>query len=220
MTPTIAVLIPCLNEELTIERVVASFHEQLPCARIYVYDNGSTDATAERARIAGAIVGTERARGKGNVVRRMFRDVAADVYVLVDGDGTYPAASVHDLLQPVLDGTADTVVGSRLHHSSQSEFRALNRIGNWLFRTAIRLFRGVRTTDLLSGYRVFTVECVRSFDLRSSGFEIETEITLETYRRGMRVAEVAVDLGQRPEGSTSKIRLFRDGLLVARTLFA
>jgi len=220
MTPSIAVLIPCLNEELTVAAVVTSFRHQLSTASVYVYDNGSTDATGARAASAGAIVRFESARGKGNVVRRMFSEIEADIYVLVDGDGTYPASAVHALLQPVLAGVADTVVGSRLHRVSNSKFKTLNRLGNWLFRAAIRICRGVQTTDLLSGYRVFTARCIRSFSLHSSGFEIETEITLQTCLRGLRVVEVPVDLIERPSGSTSKIRPFRDGLLIAKTLFA
>ena len=159
----IAILIPCYNEAQTIERVVREFRKELPQATVYVFDNRSSDRTADLARHAGAVVGHEPRQGKGHVIRTMFRQIHADVYVMVDGDGTYPAQSVHALVQPVLDGTADMVIGSRLHPGSKSQFKPLNRFGNRLFRWLLNRWFGVGVTDLLSGYRAFNrrvVKCV------------------------------------------------------------
>lgn len=216
----IAVLIPCYNEELTVAEVVESFRAELPEAIIYVYDNNSTDRTAERARAAGAVVRHEPRQGKGYVVQAMFRQIDADVYVLVDGDGTYPAASVHELITPVLVGEADQVVGSRLHASSQSEFRAINHWGNRFVRALLNTVFRVRVTDVLSGYRAFSRRFVKSLPLFGGGFEIETELTIKAAARGYRVVEVPVNLTSRPEGSHSKINVLRDGLLVVNTILS
>ncbi|HYN86327.1 MAG TPA: glycosyltransferase [Pyrinomonadaceae bacterium] len=216
----VAVLIPCYNEERTVAQVVAEFRAALPAARVYVFDNNSTDRTAELAREAGAEVYSERRQGKGYVVQAMFRAVDADAYVMVDGDGTYPAAAVHALLAPVLSGEADMVVGSRLHTESRSEFRQLNRFGNRLVRRALNTFFRVRLTDILSGYRAFNRRFVKRVPLFGGGFEIETELTVKAVERGYRVLEVPVDLVHRPEGSHSKIQFFRDGVLILNTILA
>jgi hypothetical protein len=216
--PSIAVLIPCYNEELTVGDVVRQFRAQLPDAVVYVFDNNSSDRTADEARRAGATVVRETRQGKGYVVQSMFQQLDADVYIMVDGDGTYPAASVHELIAPILAGEADSVVGSRLHQRSRSEFRLLNRVGNMLFRFALNWLFGVRLTDILSGYRAFSRRFVKDIPLFAGGFEIETELTIKGLQRGHRVVEVPVDLGQRPEGSESKIRWFHDGVRISNAI--
>jgi glycosyltransferase involved in cell wall biosynthesis len=218
--PRVAVLIPCYNEELTIASVIEEFRRELPDADLYVFDNNSTDRTAEIAEHAGATVMTERRQGKGYVVQSMFQRVDADVYIMVDGDGTYPAASVGALLAPMLAGEADMVVGTRLHTTSQSQFRALNRWGNGMFLTVLNSIFNVRLTDILSGYRVFSRDFVRNVPLFGGGFEIETELTIKALERGYRIVEVPVDLGVRPEGSHSKIRVMRDGIIILNTILA
>lgn len=216
----IAVLIPALNEEQTIAAVVHAFHAACPEARIVVFDNASTDATAARAREAGAEVRYVPQRGKGNVVRAMFRAIDADVYVMVDGDATYPPERIHDLMRPVIDGEAEMVIGSRLLRGHSSDFRALNRIGNLFYAALLRRLFGVRITDLLSGYRAFSRRLVKSLPLRSSGFETEAEMTIQAVYRGFRVMEVPVTLVARPEGSRSKIRIVQDGLLILNAIVA
>jgi glycosyltransferase involved in cell wall biosynthesis len=216
----IAVLIPCYNEELTVADVVRQFRAQLPDAAIYVFDNNSSDRTPEIAHNAGAVVVRERRQGKGYVVQSMFDTVNADVYVMVDGDGTYPASSVHKLIEPILSGDADMVVGSRLHIQSQSEFKALNRLGNKVFRFILNFVFGVPLTDILSGYRAFSQQFVKDIPLFAGGFEIETELTIRALARGYRIVEVATDLVPRPQGSHSKIRLVHDGMLILRTILA
>jgi glycosyltransferase involved in cell wall biosynthesis len=213
----VALLIPCYNEELTVGRVVAEFREQLPGAVVYVFDNNSTDHTADEARRAGAHVIPEWRQGKGYVVQAMFRKVDADFYVMVDGDGTYPASAVGRLLAPVLNGEADMVVGSRLHADSQSQFRQLNRWGNRLVRATLNSIFGVRLTDILSGYRAFSRDFVKGLPLFGGGFEIETELTIKAVERGFRIKEVPIDLTRRPEGSHSKIQFVRDGFLIVNT---
>jgi glycosyltransferase involved in cell wall biosynthesis len=216
----VAVLIPCYNEELTVAEVVSQFRKQLPAAEIYVFDNNSSDRTVEEALAAKAIVVRERRQGKGYVVQSMFQQVNADVYVMVDGDGTYPPEEVHKIIAPVLQGDADMVIGSRLHTKSQSQFRPLNRIGNRLFLSMLNWTFKVRITDMLSGYRAFSRPFVKSVPLFGGGFETETELTIKALERGYRVTEVPVDLGSRPEGSFSKIRIAHDGLRIANTLLA
>lgn len=200
--------------------VVSQFRKEMPSARVYVFDNNSTDRTAELARAAGAEVRSERRQGKGYVVQSMFREVDADAYVMVDGDGTYPARDVHALLAPVLAGEADMVVGSRLHTESRSQFRQLNRFGNRLVRLVLNSIFRVRLTDILSGYRAFGRRFVKRVPLFGGGFEIETELTVKAVERGYRVLEVPIDLVHRPEGSHSKIQFFRDGLLILNTILA
>ena len=215
-----AVLIPCYNEELTIGDVVQQFRQELPHAAIYVYDNNSSDRTVERAKAAGATVCFEPRQGKGYVIQSMFRQIEADVYVLVDGDGTYPPGAVHRLIAPVLRNEADMVIGSRLHLESESKFKAVNRFGNGLFVGALNSLFGVRLSDLLSGYRAFNRSFVKWLPLVGGGFEIETELTIKALERGYRVVEIPVDLSPRPTGSFSKIRVFSDGVMIFNTIFA
>lgn len=216
----IAVLIPCYNEEVTIADVVLQFRAQLPEADIYVFDNNSCDRTAERAREAGAIVLSEKRQGKGYVVRSMFRKVEADIYVMVDGDGTYPPTSVHQLISPILNQEADMVVGSRLHAQSTSQFRYLNRLGNALLLSVVNVIFKIKLTDLLSGYRAFNRRFVKGVSLFGEGFEIESELTIKALEQGYQIAEIPIDLSQRPQDSHSKIRLIRDGLVILYTILA
>jgi glycosyltransferase involved in cell wall biosynthesis len=214
----VAVLIPCYNEELTIGTVVRSFREQLPHAKIYVFDNNSTDRTIAEAKAAGALISSERRQGKGYVVQSMFGRVDADIYVMVDGDGTYPAEEIHKLLAPVLADEADMVVGSRLHEQSDSQFKSLNRFGNRLFLSLVRSTFKVEITDMLSGYRVFNRNFVKGVPLFGGGFETETELTIKALERGYRIVEVPVNLTNRPSGSFSKIRIVNDGFRIVNTI--
>lgn len=216
----IAVLIPCFNEELTIEEVIADFRREIPEAQICVFDNNSTDRTVEYARKMGAIILHEHRQGKGFVVQSMFREIDADIYIMVDGDGTYPASAMPMLIEPVLRGDADMVVGSRLSPTSRSQFRLLNRLGNHFFLFLMHGLFHARINDMLSGYRVFNREIVKQLPLLSTGFEIETELTIKALKRGYRVMELPVDLSSRPDGSHSKIRHIRDGLLILKMIFS
>lgn len=219
VAPRIAVLLPCYNEELTIKAVVNAFRQALPTADIYVFDNNSRDRTVEEAKAAGAQVFFERRQGKGYVVQTMFREIDADVYVMADGDGTYPAEVAMDLVGPVVRGEADMVVGTRLHEHSKSQFRFVNRLGNYAFRRLLNTIFGVQLTDLLSGYRAFSRRLVRSLPLLGGGFETEAEMTIQALVRGFTLKEVPVDLGVRPEGSHSKIRVIQDGFRILGTIF-
>lgn len=214
----VAVVIPCFNEALTIASVVRQFHAQLPDASIYVFDNNSSDGTSQEAYKAGALVFHEPRQGKGFVVQSMFRKVDADIYVIVDGDGTYPADVVQEMVEPVRRGDADMVIGSRLHRTAQSHFRILNRFGNRLFKFFLNRIFGVSLTDLLSGYRVFSKRLVRGLPLFGGGFETEVEMTIKALERGFAIREVPVNLGRRPAGSHSKIRIVQDGFLIMRTM--
>jgi glycosyltransferase involved in cell wall biosynthesis len=210
----VAILIPCHNEEPTIAQVVRQFRAELPGAEIYVFDNNSSDHTANVAREAGAGVFFERRQGKGYVVQSMFRKIKADIYVIVDGDGTYPADAVAHLIDPVRREEADMVIGSRLTKAANSQFRVLNRIGNKLFLVLLQFIFGVRLTDLLSGYRCFSRRLVRGLPLFGGGFETEAEMTIKALQRGFTIMEIPVDLGARLPGSRSKIRLVQDGLII------
>src|ERR1051325_9026533 len=201
--PRIAILIPCYNEEGTIGKVVRDFRAEVPDADIYGYDNNATDATVEQARAAGALIGYERRQGKGFVVQSMFSQVEADVYVMVDGDATYPPGDVHKLIQPILDGDADMVVGSRLMKTSESEFRLLNRVGNSFFFKVINLTFKVRLSDVLSGYRAFSRDFVKNIPAFGGGFETEVELTINALARGYRISEVPV---RRSEEHTSELQ--------------
>ncbi len=218
--PRIAILIPCYNEELTIAKVVRDFHAELPDADIYVFDNNSTDRTVECAREAGAQIAHERRQGKGFVVQSMFAQVEADVYVLVDGDDTYPASEVHKLIEPILLGKAEMVVGSRLMPSSDSEFRLLNKLGNGFFLRVINSIFKVKLSDVLSGYRAFSREFVKSIPVFGGGFETEVELTVKALARGYRITELPVRLTPRPEGSFSKIRIVQDGFVILNTILS
>ena len=215
---SIAVLIPCLDEEATIARVVKGFGAALPSARIYVYDNGSADGTAEAARAAGAVVRLEPARGKGNVVRRMFGDVDADVYVLVDGDGTYAADCAPAMVESLVTGQLDMVSGARRPARSHA-YRPGHRLGNRFITFLVGLTFERRFSDVLTGYRVLSRRFVKSFPALSKGFEIETEIAVHALEMRLPGTEVEVPYFARPERSTSKLRTFRDGIAIVRTIF-
>jgi glycosyltransferase involved in cell wall biosynthesis len=213
-TQRIAIIIPCLNEELTIGAVIDGFRGIAPSAEIVVIDNGSDDSTSALALAHGATVLREGRRGKGNAVRKAFREVKADIYVLVDGDSTYPPDRLPDLLAPVFADQADVVVGARLDADSGSEFRAINRVGNGLLLRTVNTVFTAGITDLLSGYRVMTAEFVRQVPMLASGFEVETELSILALERGYRTVEVPVRLTARPEGSRSKIRVWTDGFRI------
>lgn len=210
----IAVLIPCLNEEMTIGKVIEDVRCALPQAKIIVGDNGSTDRSAEIARAAGVSVIAENRRGKGHICQAMFQNVDADLYVMIDGDDTYPAEKIHDIIRPVLNGDADMSVGSRIAKGSESEFRLLNLWGNKLCQCLINLFFRTRLTDILSGFRAMNRKVVQGLPLFVPGFEIEAELTIKALERGYRIAEVPVSLRNRPAGSSSKIRIVRDGVRI------
>jgi len=209
----IAVIVPCFNEAAAIGKVVADFRAALPTATIYVYDNASTDDTAEVAAAAGAEIRRELRRGKGNVVRRMFQDVEADIYVMVDGDDTYDASVAPQLVQRLLDDDLDMVVGRRIE-THQAAYRAGHRFGNALLTGLVRWLFGANIEDMLSGYRVFSKRFVKSFPSSSREFEIETELTVHAMQMRMAVAEMATNYKERPPGSSSKLRTLRDGVRI------
>lgn len=208
-----AVLLPCYNEALTIGDVVKAFLHELPGATIYVFDNNSTDASVSVAVNAGAVVFREPRQGKGNVVRRMFAEIDADIYVMVDGDGTYAAADAPLLVQTLIDGRLDMVVGKRRDILNDAG-RAGHAFGNRLFNMVFQWVFGDDFTDIFSGYRVFSRRYAKSFPAVSSGFEIETEMSVHASQLKLPVAEVETAYGVRPEGSASKLRTFRDGLRI------
>ena len=208
----IAVLVPCYNEETTIRKVVADFRKHLPRATIYVYDNNSKDRTAEVARKAGALVRHEPRQGKGNVVRRMFADVDADVYVMVDGDDTYEAAAAPKLVDELLRNELDMVTGAR--ETAWKEYRRGHRFGNVLLTSMVTFVFGRMTEDMLSGYRVFSRRFVKTFPLLTTGFEIETELTVHALDMRMPIGEIKTAYSDRPPGSTSKLSTFRDGFRI------
>lgn len=213
LAPAVAVLIPCRNEASTIGKVVADFKHSLPEGRIYVYDNNSTDQTAVEAEKAGAIVRQESQPGKGNVVRRMFADIDADVFVLVDGDDTYDASAAPALVERLLAGGFDMVNAARVASCEQA-YRPGHRFGNAFLTGVVSCVFGKRVTDMLSGYRVFSRRFVKSFPLLSSGFEVETELTVHALELRLPIAESPVRYRERPDGSTSKLRTYRDGLRI------
>jgi glycosyltransferase involved in cell wall biosynthesis len=215
--PSIAVLIPCYNEEAAIPKVVADFRRVLPAAKIYVYDNNSRDKTMEMAKKAGAIVRTESLQGKGNVVRRMFADIEADIYVLVDGDDTYDAASAPGMVKALMDGPLDMVNGARVTKIEKA-YRPGHRFGNWMLTSMVRWAFGDRFKDVLSGYRVFSRRYVKSFPALSAGFETETELTVHALELRMPTAEVQTPYKDRPVGSVSKLNTFRDGFRILWTI--
>jgi hypothetical protein len=208
--PAIAVLLPCYNEELTIGDVVARFRAALPGAAIHVYDNNSSDMTAVAARAAGAIVHRERRQGKGNVVRRMFADIEADIYVMADGDGTYAPEDAPQLINTLVTEKADMVVGTRRGVTDDAGRRG-HAFGNRLFNSLYQFLFGNDFSDIFSGYRAFTRRFVKSFPAVSGGFEIETEMSVHASMLKLPVCEIALDYGRRPEGSASKLSTFRDG---------
>ena len=215
----IAVLIPCYNEDKTIEKVVSDFKRVLPDAVIYVYDNNSTDDTEKLAKKAGAIVRHEYQQGKGNVVRRMFQEIDAHCYILVDGDDTYPAESAAKMVKLVQEHNADMVVGDRLSSTYFEENkRPFHNIGNCLVRGMVsKLFHG-SIRDIMTGYRAFSYQFVKTFPVLSKGFEIETEMTIHAADKNMQVDNVIIEYRDRPEGSVSKLNTFSDGFKVLRTI--
>ncbi len=215
----VAVLLPCFNEEPTIGKVVRDFRAALPEAEIYVYDNNSMDGTAQVAAAAGAIVRREPVQGKGNVIRRMFREVEADAYIMADGDDTYPADQAEALLRPVLEEGADMVIGDRLSSTYfEQNKRPFHNGGNRVVRWLIRRFWHSDIHDIMTGYRAFSRAFVKSFPVMSAGFEIETEMTIHALDRRFLLREVPVAYRDRPEGSVSKLNTFSDGLSVLRTI--
>ena len=214
----IAVLIPCYNEEQTIGLVVRDFKKALPGADVFVYDNNSSDKTQEIAQKHGAIIREEKRQGKGFVVRRMFTDIDADVYIMVDGDDTYPADHINQLMKPILDGMADMTVGDRLKDIQTGQMKSLNLFGNKVIRSFLNTLFRSDLQDILSGYRVFNREFVRNVPIRSEGFEIETELTLKALERDMRIVEVPITFKDRPDGSFSKINHLADGIRIFRTI--
>ena len=215
--PRIAVLIPCYNEEATIAKVVRDFRDNLPGAAITVYDNNSSDATAERAREAGAVVRFEARQGKGNVVRRMFADIEADIYVLVDGDDTYDASVAPKLIGKLIDEGLDIVSGQR-EATDASAYRRGHVLGNRLLTGLTGLMFGVRVGDMLTGYRIMSRRFVKSFPCAAAGFGIETEVTVHAVRMKVPMAEVPTRYKERPEGSASKLSTYRDGFRILLTI--
>ena len=216
-SPRVAVLVPCFNEEAAVATVVADFRRALPSARILVYDNNSSDRTAAVAREAGAEVRSERRQGKGHVVRRMFADVDADIYVLVDGDATYDAPSAPGMIDVLVSEHLDMVVGFRVDHS-EAAYRRGHRTGNRMLTSFLSQVFGQAFKDILSGYRVFSRRFVKSFPVLSDGFEIETELSVHALELALPVAEVETPYYPRPEGSFSKLNTWRDGLRILGTI--
>ncbi len=214
---TLAVILPCYNEEAAIVQTIADFRAALPDAIIYVYDNNSKDQTAELARAAGAIVRTEKMQGKGNVVRRMFADVDADIYIMADGDATYEAAAAPALVARLIDENLDMVVGARKSEVEEA-YRRGHRFGNKMLTGLLAWFFGRSFSDILSGYRVFSRRFVKSFPVLSAGFEIETEISVHALEMRMPVAEQVTAYAARPEGSISKLSTYRDGWRILNTI--
>lgn len=217
----VAVLIPCYNEEQTIGKVIMDFKKELPNAKIYVYDNNSKDRTSEVAREHGAIVKFEPRQGKGNVVRSMFRDIDADVYVMVDGDDTYPAEFVHDVMKPVISGEANLVIGDRLSNGTyfNENKRQFHGFGNQLVKNLINGLYKSNIQDIMTGYRAFDRLFVKSMPITSPGFEIETEMSIHALDKKFLIKEVAIDYRDRPEGSESKLNTISDGMKVLRMIF-
>lgn len=216
----IAILIPCYNEEVTIAKVIADFRRQLPNALIYVYNNNSTDNTLQIAYENGAIVKNEYRQGKGNVVRSMFRDIEADIYVLVDGDDTYPAEKVHELIKPILMETADMVVGDRISNGTykKQNKRLFHDFGNGMVKYTInRLFK-TNLKDVMSGYRAFSRTFVKNIPILSKGFEVETEMTLHALDKRFIIKEIPIEYKDRPNKSKSKLNTFTDGYKVIKTI--
>lgn len=215
----IAVLIPCYNESKTIEKVVSDYKKILPAAVIYVYDNNSTDGTDDIARKAGAIVRYEYQQGKGNVIRRMFRDIDAECYIITDGDDTYPPESAPEMIEKIFNKNADMVVGDRL---SSTYFvqnkRPFHNFGNALVRKSINFFFHTDIKDIMTGYRAFSYQFVKSFSVLSKGFEIETEMSIHAADKNMYIENVVIDYRDRPQGSQSKLNTYSDGAKVLHTI--
>ncbi len=215
----IAVLVPCYNESRTIKKVVEDFKRVLPEAVIYIYDNNSTDGTDEIARGAGAIVRYEYKQGKGNVIRRMFRDIDAECYIMIDGDDTYPAEAAPEMVKMVFEQNADMVVGDRLSSTYFTENkRPFHNFGNSLVRKSINVLFETDIKDIMTGYRAFSYLFVKTFPVLSKGFEIETEMSIHAADKNMQVENVVIGYRDRPEGSVSKLNTFSDGFRVLKTI--
>lgn len=216
----IAVLIPCYNEEKTIEKVIKDFRKELPDADIYVYDNNSKDKTSEIAEKNGAILKHEFKQGKGNVVRSMFYDIEADIYVMVDGDDTYPAEFVHQLIKPIEEGKADMCIGDRLSNGTyqKENKRPFHEFGNNLVKKAINVLFKTNLKDIMTGYRVFNKKFVKNMPVMTPKFEIETEMPLYALDKGFTIKEIPIDYRDRPEGSISKLNTVSDGIKVVKTI--
>lgn len=211
----IAVLIPCYNESKTVKKVVEDFRKALPEAAVYVYDNNSTDGTGDLAREVGAIVRHEYQQGKGNVIRRMFREIDAEVYVMVDGDDTYPAEAAPEMVRKVLEGQSDMVVGDRLSSTYYTENkRPFHNFGNSFVKNCINRFFDTNIQDIMTGYRAFSYQFVKTFPVLSHGFEIETEMSIHAADKHMQVDHVIIDYRDRPAGSVSKLNTYSDGFKV------
>lgn len=216
---SIAVLIPCYNEARTVAKVVADYRAALPQATVYVYDNNSTDGTAALAAAAGAVVRKERQQGKGNVLRRMFREIDAECYLLVDGDDTYPAEAAPEMVRAVRERGADMVVGDRLSSTyfTQNK-RPFHNFGNSLVRFCINRLFGSQIKDIMTGYRAFSFQFVKTYPVLARGFEIETEMSIHAVERNMRIENIVIEYRDRPAGSESKLNTYSDGLKVLRTI--
>lgn len=219
---SIAALVPCYNEAMTIAKVCDDFKKYLPEATVYVYDNNSSDNTAEIAREHGAVVKLEPRQGKGNVVRQMLRDIDADCYVMVDGDDTYPIEQVRDVIAPILNDEADHVVGDRLSNGTYAaeNKRAGHGFGNDLVRWLIKVLYGFEYTDVMTGYRAFNREFAKTLPVLSPGFEIETELSIHAVDKNWRITQVPIDYRDRPEGSESKLNTVSDGIKVLKMIFS
>ena len=219
MKKKIAVLIPCYNEAKTVEKVVKDYKKALPEADIYVYDNNSTDGTDKIAKKAGAIVKYEYRQGKGNVIRSMFKDIEADCYLMIDGDDTYPAENAREMCDLVLEGKADMVIGDRLSSTYFTENkRPFHNLGNRLVRGLINKLFKSNVRDIMTGYRAFSYEFVKTFPVLSKGFEIETEMTIHALDKNFLLKELPVNYRDRPVGSVSKLNTYRDGFRVLKTI--
>ncbi|AIM16232.1 MULTISPECIES: glycosyltransferase family 2 protein [Neobacillus] len=217
----IAILVPCYNEEQTIGKVIDDFKRELPEAKIYVYDNNSSDRTYEIAQQHGAIVKKETMQGKGNVVRSMFREIDADIYVMVDGDDTYPAEFVHEMIKPIMNKEANMVIGDRLSNGTyfNENKRMFHNFGNNLVKNLINFLYKSDIKDIMTGYRAFDKLFVKSMPIMSPGFEIETEMSLHALDKRFKIVEVPIDYRDRPEGSESKLNTFSDGIKVINMIF-
>ena len=220
-SPKIAVLVPCYNEALTIEKVVKDFQHYIPEAEIFVYDNNSQDTTVEVATQAGAFVGNEKKQGKANVVFRMFREIDADLYIMIDGDDTYPVECIREMVDQFIKNKCDMLVGDRLSNKSykKENKRAFHNFGNNLVRNLINIFFGSELKDILSGYRIFSRKFVKNYASSIKGFELETDLSIYALHYGLAIEEYSINYRDRPEGSVSKLNTFTDGFKVIKLFF-
>ncbi|WBV59580.1 glycosyltransferase family 2 protein [Chryseobacterium camelliae] len=221
MNSKIAVLVPCYNEALTIEKVVKDFQQHIPEAKVFVYDNNSKDETVEIATQAGAFVGNEKKQGKANVVFRMFREIDADLYIMIDGDDTYPVECIRDMVEQFTENKCDMLVGDRLSNNSykKENKRAFHNFGNNLVRNLINIFFGSELKDILSGYRIFSRKFVKNYASSIKGFELETDLSIYALHYGLTIEEYSINYRDRPEGSVSKLNTFTDGFKVIKLFF-